>query len=163
MSEQISQILATSSQKVQDALSAFGISLHVLELASSTRTAEEAASTIGCSVDQIAKSLIFEGAKTQLPILVIASGKNRVDEKKLELLVAEKIKRASPEFVREVTGFAIGGIPPVGHSQKIITFIDEDLAAYPELWAAAGTPFSVFKLTFEELVAITSGTVCGIK
>ena len=133
----------------------------VLEFDASTRTSEEAAAAIGCTVAQIAKSLVFRSAGGK-PVLVIASGVNRVDEKKVGALIGEKIARADPEFVRESTGFAIGGIPPVGHAIPPVTLIDEALMALSEIWAAAGTPNAVFRLTPADLVALTQGKVAPL-
>lgn len=158
----MSKILSSSAKKVQDALISHGLTCQVLELPSTTRTAQEAAQTIGCQVGQIVKSLVFMGKQTQKPILVVASGSNRVNEKKLSKLVSEPIKRANADFVREKTGFAIGGVPPVGHSEPLETFIDEDLLKYQTLWAAAGTPNAVFKLTPNDLKIITKGKTVSI-
>jgi len=155
--------LSASAQKVQDALEALGVSLKVVELPGSTRTAIEAAQAIGVQVGQIVKSLVFKSKRTQRPILVIASGVNRVKEKKIEVLIDEPLGKADADFVREQTGFAIGGVPPVGHAQPIETFIDRDLLQYDEIWAAAGTPHAVFRLTPDELIRITSGTLVDIK
>ncbi len=124
----------------------------------STRTAQEAAQAIGCQVAQIVKSLIFKTRQTHRPILVIASGVNRVNEKRLAELVGEPIERASADFVREQTGFAIGGVPPLGHAHPLEVFVDRDLSQYDVIWAAAGTPFAVFRLTPAELEKITPGS-----
>ena len=155
--------LSPSAQRVQDALTRLSLTLQVVELPDSTRSAAEAAEAIGCSVGQIAKSLIFKTKGSERPILVIASGPNRVDLNKIAALVGEKITKADADFVRKHTGFAIGGVPPVGHSQPVNTFIDEDLLAYEEIWAAAGTPNAVFRLTGEDLVRATGGNVIGVK
>jgi prolyl-tRNA editing enzyme YbaK/EbsC (Cys-tRNA(Pro) deacylase) len=155
--------LSASAQKVQDALEVLGVSLKVVELPGSTRTAVEAAQAIGVQVGQIVKSLVFKSKRTQRPILVIASGANRVKEKNIEVLIDEPLGKADADFVREQTGFAIGGVPPVGHAQPIETFIDRDLLQYDEIWAAAGTPHAVFRLTPDELIRITSGTLVDIK
>jgi len=155
--------LSASAQKVQDALEALGVSLKVVELPGSTRTAIEAAQAIGVQVGQIVKSLVFKSKRTQRPILVIASGVNRVKEKKIEVLIDEPLGKADADFVREQTGFAIGGVPPVGHAHPIQTFIDRDLLQYDEIWAAAGTPHAVFRLTPDELIRITTGTLVDIK
>jgi prolyl-tRNA editing enzyme YbaK/EbsC (Cys-tRNA(Pro) deacylase) len=155
--------LSPSAQKVQDALNAFGVRLQVLELPASTRSAVEAAQAVGCKVEQIAKSLIFRGSITGRPVLVIASGPNRVNEKKVGELLGEPIGKAEADFVRQRTGFAIGGVPPVGHAEPLVTFIDEDLLKLDEIWAAAGTPNAVFRLTPQDLVKITSGRVINIR
>ena len=155
--------LSTSAQRVQDALMKLGLTLQVVELPDSTRSAVEAAEAIGCSVGQIAKSLIFKTRNSQKPVLVIASGPNRVDEKKISTLVGEVITKPDADFVRQMNGFAIGGVPPVGHNQPITTFIDQDLLAFDEIWAAAGTPNAVFRLTGDDLVRATGGQVVGVK
>jgi prolyl-tRNA editing enzyme YbaK/EbsC (Cys-tRNA(Pro) deacylase) len=158
----MSEPLSESAQKVQDALSRHGVTCQVMELPGSTRTAQEAAQAIGCRVEQIAKSLVFRGKTTNRPVLVVASGVNRVNEKKLRDLLSEPVKKADAEFVREHTGFAIGGVPPAGLSKPLETFIDEDLFKYEEIWAAAGTPHAVFKLTAADLLRITQGKVVKI-
>jgi len=155
--------LSASAQRVQDALKKLGLTLQVVELPDSTRSAAEAAEAIGCSVGQIAKSLIFKTRNREEPILVIASGPNRVDEKKIGALVGEKITKPDADFVRQHTGFSIGGVPPVGLKQPITTFIDEDLLAFDEIWAAAGTPNAVFCLTGDDMVRATGGQVVGVK
>lgn len=154
--------LSKSAQRVQEALERLGLALQVVELPSSTRTAQEAAQAIGCDVAQIAKSLIFKTRISQRPILVIASGSNRVNEKKIAGLVGEKVAKADADFVRQFTGFAIGGVPPVGHLQPIETYIDEDLLVFDEIWAAAGTPHAVFCLTGDDLLALTEGKVVPV-
>jgi prolyl-tRNA editing enzyme YbaK/EbsC (Cys-tRNA(Pro) deacylase) len=131
----------------------------VLEFDKSTRTAADAAAAIGCSVAQIAKSLVFRTAASGRPVLVVACGANRVDEEQIAGLIGEPIARAGAEFVRACTGFAIGGVPPVGHRTQPIVVIDEALAGFAEIWAAAGTPNAVFKLTPADLVALTGGRV----
>jgi prolyl-tRNA editing enzyme YbaK/EbsC (Cys-tRNA(Pro) deacylase) len=155
--------LSDSAQRVQDALQNLGLTLHVVELPASTRTAEQAAEAIGCTVGQIAKSLLFKTIETERPILVIASGTNRVDESVIGELVGEPIEMADPDFVRETTGFAIGGVPPVGHTQAIKTFIDEDLLTYETIWAAAGTPHAVFRLSPDDLLQAADGEVVSVK
>lgn len=154
--------LSKSAQSVQNVLEEKGLETNVVELPASTRTAEEAANTIGCEVKQIVKSLIFKTKQSNRPILVLASGPNRVNEKAISKLVSEKIGKADADFTREVTGFAIGGIPPVGHKEKIETYIDEDLLILDEVWAAAGTPNAVFSLKSKDLQALTDGQVVNI-
>jgi prolyl-tRNA editing enzyme YbaK/EbsC (Cys-tRNA(Pro) deacylase) len=154
--------LKPSAQKVQDALAARGFSNQVIELPDSTRTATEAASAVGCTVGQIAKSLIFAGRTSGRMFLVIASGANRVNEKSLQALVGEKIAKADADAVRTQTGFAIGGVPPLGHAHPILTYIDADLFAFEQIWAAAGHPNAVFALTPAELVAMTGGQIVSI-
>src|SRR6266568_3642980 len=117
--------LSTSARKVQDTLNVQGYSCQVVELPDSTRTAKEAAQAIGCRVEQIVKSLIFKGKQSDKPVLVVASGTNRVNEKRLGQLAGEPITKADADFVRQRTGFAVGGVPPFGHAEQIQTFIDE--------------------------------------
>jgi prolyl-tRNA editing enzyme YbaK/EbsC (Cys-tRNA(Pro) deacylase) len=148
---------------VQDALKALGFINEVMELQTTTRTSAEAAQAVGCRVEQIAKSIVFRGRQTDRPVLVIASGPNRINEKKIEALISELIGKADANFVRQRTGFVIGGVPPVGHLEKIEIFIDEDLLKYDEIWAAAGTPNAVFKLTPSDLVKMTGGRIVSIK
>lgn len=157
------EILSPSAQKVQNALAAQGLSLEVVELPGSTRTAVEAAQAIGCEVAQIVKSLIFKGKRSERPILVIASGINRVNEKGIEKLIGEPLGKADADFVRTHTGFVIGGVPPVGHLEHLETFIDQDLLQYQEIWAAAGTPHAVFRLTPQDLLKMTIGQVISVK
>jgi prolyl-tRNA editing enzyme YbaK/EbsC (Cys-tRNA(Pro) deacylase) len=154
--------LSSSARRVQQALEVQGIDCRVVELPDSTRTAVEAAQAIGCTVAQIAKSLIFKAEKSNQPVLVITSGSNRVDEKILRDLIGEKIGKADADFVRQHTGFAIGGIPPLGFANPIRTFIDEDLLKYEEIWAAAGTPHAVFNLVPADLERMTGGQVVRV-
>jgi prolyl-tRNA editing enzyme YbaK/EbsC (Cys-tRNA(Pro) deacylase) len=156
-------MLSPSAQKVQEALSRSGVQLKVVELPASTRTSAEAAQAVGCQVEQIAKSLVFKTRHTQKPILVIASGANRVDETMIGAHLGEAIEKADADFVRSRTGFVIGGVPPVGHSEALKTFIDEDLLTYQQIWAAAGTPHAVFPLQPADLVHITRGEVVRVK
>jgi prolyl-tRNA editing enzyme YbaK/EbsC (Cys-tRNA(Pro) deacylase) len=155
--------LSASARKVQAALAAAGVDCQVVELPDSTRSAQEAAQAIGCQVEQIVKSLVFRGRQSKRPVLVLASGPNRVNEKRLGQLLGEPIERADADFVREYTGFAIGGVPPLGHARPLASFIDEDLLQYDVLWAAAGTPHAVFHLTPADLTRINGGTVTSIK
>jgi prolyl-tRNA editing enzyme YbaK/EbsC (Cys-tRNA(Pro) deacylase) len=159
----LSEPLSASARKVQDALAALGMTLEVRELPGSTRTSVEAAQAIGCRVEQIAKSLVFRGKHTHKPVLVIASGTNRVNEKRLATLVGEPIEKADADFVRAHTGYAIGGVPPVGHAELLETYLDEDLLQLGELWAAAGTPHAVFRLTAADLTRMTGGHVISIR
>jgi len=155
--------LKESARRVQAALDASGIALQVREFPASTKTSAEAASAVGCAVAQIAKSMIFRAAASDRSVLVVASGANRVDEKKVAALVGEKIERATPDFVRAKTGYAIGGVPPVGHTEPPVVLIDEDLLTLDVLWAAAGTPNAVFRLTPEELRQLTGGQVAAVR
>ncbi len=160
----MNEVLAKSAESVQAALKQKGLACKVVVLSDSARTAQNAASAIGCDVMQIVKSLIFKTKETHKPVLILASGSNRVSEKIIESYVNEKITKADAAFVREITGFAIGGIPPIGHKQKIdLIFIDEDLLQFDSLWAAAGTPNTVFNLQGKDLLEMTNGRVVSIK
>ncbi len=129
----------------------------VKELAGSTRTALETADSVGCSVSQIAKSLVFREKGTGLPVLVIASGSNRVDLKKIEKTTGLKPRKADAKYVKERIGFAIGGVPPGGHREPLKTIPDPDLKNHAVIWAAAGTPFAVFQLNPADLESLTDG------
>jgi prolyl-tRNA editing enzyme YbaK/EbsC (Cys-tRNA(Pro) deacylase) len=155
--------LSDSALRVQKALDEYDLELKVVELPNSTRTAEDAARAVGCSVGQIAKSLVFETVESHRPVLVITSGANRVDESVVGALLGEAISIADAGFVRQQTGFAIGGVPPVGHIKPLETFIDEALLSFGEIWAAAGTPRAVFRLTPEALVRLTGGRVVSVQ
>lgn len=155
--------LSRSAKRVQDVLASLGTAFEVVELPSSTRTAAEAAVAIGCTVEQIAKSILFRTVKDKKPIMVIARGANRVNETRIADFVGEPIEKADAAYVREKTGFVIGGVPPIGHAEPIRTIIDEDLLKLGELWAAAGTPNSVFKLSATNLLEMTGGTLKSIK
>ncbi|MBN1535525.1 MAG: YbaK/EbsC family protein [Anaerolineales bacterium] len=159
----MSQQLSTSAQRVQNALQTLGLSVQVVELPDSARTAIEAAQAIGCQVEQIVKSLVFKAKRSERPILVVASGSNRVNEKVIEAEICEPLGKADAAFVRQHTGFVIGGVPPLGHSEVLETFIDEDLFQYEEVWAAAGTPHAVFCLKPDDLPRMTGGKVVKIK
>lgn len=155
--------LSSSAQKVQDILASRGFNCTVIEFAESTRTAQEAADRAGCALGQITKSLIFKGKTSHKSILVLTSGSNRVDEKRISEYAGEAIVRADADFVRSVTGFAIGGVPPLGHAQEMETFLDEDLLQYATIWAAAGTPNAIFELTPADLQKMTGGKVVQVK
>ena len=154
--------LRPAAARVQQLLSGMALETQVIEFAETTKTSADAAQQIGCSVAQIAKSLIFRAKQSNRPVLVIASGVNRVDEKALEALLGEKIGKADADFVRDKTGYAIGGVAPVGHASPPVTFVDEDLLKLGTIWAAAGTPFAVFRLTPADLVRLTGGRVATI-
>ena len=140
-----------------------GFAFEVKEFPDSTRTSAEAAAAIGCAVEQIAKSLVFRGAQSGQAVLIIAGGANRVDPRKAEALLGEGIARADADFVRTATGFAIGGVPPLGHDRPLATLIDEDLLAHAEVWAAAGTPNAVFRLSPQDLASLTGGRIGDLK
>ena len=158
----MARVLSAAAQRVQDALKAMGVECQVVELPESTRSAAEAAQAIGCRVEQIVKSLVFRGRFTNRPILAVVSGGNRVDEEKLAVLVAEPVAKADAEYVRQRTGYAIGGVPPVGHVESLVCVVDEDLLQYEHIWAAAGTPRAVFRLTPADLQRITDGRVASV-
>jgi prolyl-tRNA editing enzyme YbaK/EbsC (Cys-tRNA(Pro) deacylase) len=155
--------LNESVQRVKNKLLELGYQNNVVELPDNARTAQEAATAIGCEIAQIAKSIIFRLSNTNSPLLVVASGVNRVNEKLLSDRLDDSLCKANADFVRESTGFVIGGVPPLGHIQTITTIIDEDLFRFKTIWAAAGHPKTVFELTPEELVAMTNGQVMSIK
>jgi prolyl-tRNA editing enzyme YbaK/EbsC (Cys-tRNA(Pro) deacylase) len=153
--------LEPSAAKVQEALAAAGFRNEVVMVPASARTAAEAAAAIGCTVAQIAKSLVFRAASGRA-VLVVASGAHRVDEALVAAAVGEPIGRADPEFVRAETGYAIGGVPPLGHARPPLALVDEALLAHAEVWAAAGHPRAVFRATPQELVAMTGGRVVRV-
>ena len=154
--------LSPSAQRFQDTLAAAGFAGEVVELAASTRTSAEAAAAVGCTVAQIAKSIVFRAASGRA-VLVIASGVNRIDERKVATALGEKIGKADAEFVRARTGFVIGGVPPFGHATPPHVLLDEDLFALGEIWAAAGTPNAVFRLTPAALETLTGGRRADVK
>lgn len=152
-----------SVERVRAALADLGINAEIATFDQSTRTAAEAAAAIGCEVGQIAKSLIFRAKDTDRAVLVIARGDGRVNEKKVSKALGEKIGRADPDFVRSRTGFAIGGVAPLGHTGEAVTFVDEDLTDFGEIWAAAGAPNTVFKTNYADLLRMTGGTEIGLR
>jgi len=155
--------LSPSAQKIQDLLYSLGYTYSVIEHVESTRTAQEAADRAGCELGQIVKSLIFRGRTSGKPVLVLTSGANRADEKRIAQYAGEPIGRAEAEFVRTATGYAIGGVPPIGHNERMETFLDEDFLMYETIWAAAGTPNAIFELNTEDLQKMTSGKVVKVK
>ena len=146
---------------MQDALDAAGVAARIVEYVQSGRTSAEAAAVIGCAVGQIAKSLVFRAASGR-GVLIVASGANRVDETKVAAALGEPIGKADATFVREVTGFAIGGIPPLGHAQALVSLVDRDLFRYDVVYAAGGTPYAMFPLTPAELLRVSAGTVADV-
>jgi prolyl-tRNA editing enzyme YbaK/EbsC (Cys-tRNA(Pro) deacylase) len=154
--------LPQSARSVQQALRSKGIDARVVVLPQSTRTAKDAAAAVGCRVEQIAKSLIFRRSDTDQPVLVIASGSNRVDEQRVSAHLGAQIVKADADFARAATGFAIGGIPPLGHRDAIRTLIDRSLLELDVVWAAAGTPNAVFPIDPRRLVEITGGEVIPV-
>jgi len=143
--------LPDAAARVQAAAEALGLAVEVRVMPDSTRTAADAAAACGCDVGQIVKSLVFRGKTSGKPFLLLVSGSNRVDEKGVAAVLGEALTRPDAEFVRATTGFAIGGIPPLGHASPVETWIDEDLLRYLTVWAAAGTPNAVFAVNPETL------------
>lgn len=150
-----------NAQRIQDILTSLGASGPVQELAASTRTSADAAAALGTTVAQIAKSLVF--VADGRPVLVIASGVNRVSLEKLFRLLGVPVGRADADAVKRHTGFPIGGVAPVGHLAPLRILIDRDLFQYQELWAAAGTPNAVFRTSPEELARITGGEIADLR
>ncbi len=148
--------LPSSAQRVQDELERLGVSANVLHLERPTRTAAEAAEAVGCTLGQIAKSLVFRAGRSGRAVLVITSGSNRVSEALVAEKLGEPIERAEPEFVRQATGFAIGGVPPVGLVAEVAAFFDQDLLQHTTIWAAAGTPHALFEIDPADLLRISS-------
>jgi prolyl-tRNA editing enzyme YbaK/EbsC (Cys-tRNA(Pro) deacylase) len=149
--------LPSSAERVQRALDAAGVGARIVELDVAARTAQQAADALGIEVGQIAKSLIFRAATSGRAVLVIAAGDRRVSEARIAQLVGEPIGRATPEFVREHSGFAIGGVAPIAHAQPMLTYIDASLRRFETVWAAGGTPHCVFPISPEMLVQISAG------
>lgn len=156
--------LHPSAQRVAAAAETFGLSIDIVTFVAPTRTAEEAAAAIGCTVGQIVKSLVF--TVRDEPVVALVSGKNLLDTRKLAEVFnvgRKQVERANAETVRAVTGFAIGGVPPFGHATSPSIFIDEDLIQYEVIWAAAGTPNTVFAIVPDELLRVTGGRVIDLK
>jgi prolyl-tRNA editing enzyme YbaK/EbsC (Cys-tRNA(Pro) deacylase) len=150
-------------RRVREALEERGFEARIVELDRTARSAAEAADALGVRVEQIVKSLVFRGTRTGRPVLVLAGGANRVDERKISDLFSEPAEMADAGYVREKTGFSIGGVPPLGHAEQPVTFVDEDLLREEEVWAAAGHTHAVFGLEPAELVNITGGQVAAVK
>lgn len=153
--------MASAADRVQQALESLGISAKVTILTQSARTAQQAADALGTTVSQIIKSLVFMAGEA--PLLVETSGSNRVDTGKLEKLLRTPVRRASADEVRQYTGFAIGGVPPVGHARPIKTLIDQDLMQYEEIFAAGGLPEAIFRTTPQDLLKMTGGQLADVK
>src|SRR5690606_3090408 len=153
----------SSRARVEAALRALGMPCDIIEFAESTRTSAEAAAAIGCEVAQIAKSVVFRGKASDTCIVVIASGADRVDEKKLAAELGEKVARADADFVRQRTGFAIGGVSPVGHAGTVTVLVDRALWALDPIWAAAGTPKAVVRLAADDLHRIPGIRVVDVR
>jgi prolyl-tRNA editing enzyme YbaK/EbsC (Cys-tRNA(Pro) deacylase) len=155
--------LPPAAERVQKAAAALGLDITVMIMPASTHTAEQAAAACGTSVAQIVKSLIFQGKASKKPYLFLVSGVNRVNEKAVAGTLGEAIVRPDATFVRDETGFAIGGIPPLGHDRKLVPYIDADLLQYGTVWAAAGTPNAVFEVDPKALQEATGAVVIGVK
>ncbi|MCB1482396.1 MAG: YbaK/EbsC family protein [Rhodobiaceae bacterium] len=154
--------LPAAAQRVAEAASALGLDIRVLEMPDSTRTAEEAASACGCSVGQIVKSLIFAGKETDTPYLLLVSGDNRVNEKLMARVLGEPLRRPDADYVRKVTGFAIGGVAPIAHATPLRTLFDKDLLKFNVIWAAAGTPRCVFETNPQALAGATGAEIVQV-
>jgi prolyl-tRNA editing enzyme YbaK/EbsC (Cys-tRNA(Pro) deacylase) len=150
--------LPASAQRTQDALTAAGSAARVIELPVAARTSQQAADALGIEVGQIAKSLIFRAVPSGRAVLVIAAGDRRVDEARISALLGEAIERATPDFVREHSSFAIGGVAPLAHARPMTTFVDASLRRFGVVWAAGGTPHCVFPIAPAELVRVSGGT-----
>jgi prolyl-tRNA editing enzyme YbaK/EbsC (Cys-tRNA(Pro) deacylase) len=155
------EALAPAAERVAGLLRDAGAAGPVVQLAASTRTAADAAAAIGCTVAQIAKSIVFRAASDRA-VLVITSGANRVDEARVAAALGVKLGKADAAFVRAKTGYAIGGVSPIGHAELPHVFIDASLATLDPIWAAAGHPHAVFRTSFAELVRLTGGTVLAV-
>ena len=147
---------------MRDALARAGLDAEIVELPGAARTARAAADYLGCDVGQIANSLVFRAQTSDGAVLVMSSGAKRVDVARLSALVGEPIGKADADFVRSRTGFVIGGVAPVGHIGELEKFVDRSLAAYDAIWAAAGHPHTVFRLTYAQLLAITGGAAVDV-
>lgn len=156
-------IISKRAQQFQDALQERGLDLTVVELPDSTRTADDAAKALGCQKSQIVKSLVFRDETTGEGVMVLASGPNRVNEKAIAAHVGGKIGKADAEFVKRVTGYAIGGVPPLCHREHLTVLVDEDLLTFDETWAAAGTPNAVFKIPGKIVDILDEHTVVSVK
>ena len=153
--------LHPNAARVQAALAAAGVRARVVQFAASTRTAEEAAAAIGTSVAQIAKSLVFVAGRQ--PVLVITSGANRVSTEKLAALLDAPVRRADADTVKAQTGYPVGGVPPVAHTAPLRVLVDQDLLRFDEIWAAAGTPNSVFAVAPADLLRVAGGAVADVR
>ena len=154
--------LKPAARRVQEALRARGLDSEVRHMRQTTRTAEEAAAACGCAVGQIVKSLVFRGSQSGKPYLLLVSGANRVDEKAVAERIGEALRRPDAQYVRDVTGFAIGGIPPLGHDSPLDTYIEEALLAWDVVWAAAGTPDAVFPIAPARLAEAVGANIIAV-
>ena len=151
-----------SVDRVAAALDDLGLGGRARELPESTRTAAEAGAAVGCEVGQIVKSLVFRVPATDEAVLVLASGSTRVDVGQLESVVGSPVEQGSGAFVRERTGFAIGGVAPVGLTAPVRTYVERSVLAWPRVWAAAGSPRTVFDATPDELLSATGASVVDV-
>jgi prolyl-tRNA editing enzyme YbaK/EbsC (Cys-tRNA(Pro) deacylase) len=156
------QQLKPAAQRVQAALRAKGVDAQVRHMLQTTRTAQDAAAACGCAVGQIVKSLVLRGTQSRKAYLLLVSGANRVNETAVARHLGEALQRPNADFVRDSTGFAIGGIPPLGHTQPLATFMDETLLAYAVVWAAAGTPDAVFPIAPASLAAAAGAQIIAM-
>lgn len=158
----MNKILAERAIQVQNILTEKGFDFKVMQLPASTRSAMDAAMAIGCTLGEIAKSIIFRTQGHQQPVLVIASGANQINSQSIENALGESIELPDGKWVKQTLGFAIGGVPPIGFSIPFPVFIDQDLLQYDTIWAAAGTPNAVFCLPACELVNLTGGQIMDL-
>lgn len=155
--------LPPAAERVRSAAERLGLAISVKIMPGTTRTAEDAAAACGCSVGQIVKSLVFKGKASGRPYLLLVSGANRVNEKAVAGHLGEAIVRPDADFVRQETGYAIGGIPPLGHDRTLVPYLDADLLQYAKVWAAAGTPYAVFEVDPAALRDATDAVVIDVK
>jgi prolyl-tRNA editing enzyme YbaK/EbsC (Cys-tRNA(Pro) deacylase) len=155
--------LPVAAERVQKAAEALGLRVAIRIMPATTRTAEEAAAACGCTVGQIVKSLIFKGKESGRAYLFLVSGTNRVNEQAVGVQLGEAIVRPDADFVRAATGFAIGGVAPLGHSPPLVPYLDADLLQYETVWAAAGTPNAVFAVDPKALRDATKAVVLAVK
>jgi prolyl-tRNA editing enzyme YbaK/EbsC (Cys-tRNA(Pro) deacylase) len=156
-------LLSASAARVQEALHGAGLTVKVFEHRAPARTAQEAAQVLGCELGQITKSLVFRGVRSGAPLLVLTSGVNRVDLEKAAHHAGEPLVKADAAFTREVTGYAIGGIPPLGHPAKIKTLFDQDLLRYPVIHPAGGTPHATFPVLPADLLRVTGAILADVR
>ena len=154
--------LKPAAQRVQDALRDKGLESQVRHMSQATRSADEAAAACGCSVGQIVKSLVFRGAVSGTPYLLLVSGANRVNQADIAQVIGEALRRPDANDVRDITGFAIGGIPPLGHRTPLATYMDAALVDYALVWAAGGTPDAVFPIAPQRLAAAAGASIISV-
>jgi prolyl-tRNA editing enzyme YbaK/EbsC (Cys-tRNA(Pro) deacylase) len=152
-----------STDRVRAAAAAAGLAVEIREMPQSTRTAAEAAAACGTAVGQIVKSLVFRKAASREPVLILVSGANHVDQKAIKTTIGDSLERMDADAVRELTGFAIGGVAPLGSIQPLATFMDADLMQFETIWAAAGAPYAVFQTTPQALASATGATIIALR